>query len=108
MSEQGYKYIFVFMALAIVPGAAASPFLFDTFGHAVSCVCANILTGGTIVALLYVATIEPATDATFGGSIAILYICLPLTAISQISTAPMLDRYAYSNWRHIRLVLLVL
>ena len=92
MSEQGYKYIFVFMALAIVPGAAASPFLFDTFGHAVSCVCANILTGGTIVALLYVATIEPATEATFGGSIAIFYIGLPLTAISQISTAPMLDR----------------
>ena len=92
MSQQGFKFIYVFMALAVVPGAVASPFLFDKFGHAISCVCANILTGGTIVALLFVATIEPAAATTFGTAIGILYVSLPLTVVSQISTAPMLDR----------------
>ena len=97
MSEQAYKFIYTFQALAVFPGAIASTFVFERFGVAKTCTLANFLTAFGIVALFYVATIEPATSVTFGGAVAILYLFVPVIIMSQISTGPMLNRYAFCN-----------
>ena len=92
MSEQGYKFIYTFIAFAVIPGAIASPFLYDKYGPGLSCVCANALTGCIILVLLYVALLGSTTVATFAIFVTIFFISFPATVISQISTGPMLDR----------------
>lgn len=55
MSADAYKWICVFVAVVVVLGAVASPFLFQKYGPAKCAVFANILTAGAIVALLHIA-----------------------------------------------------
>ncbi len=47
-------------------------------------------TGVVIIALLYIG-LAPASNATFGAFVALLYACFPFTVISQLSTGPMLE-----------------
>ncbi|KAL3919598.1 MAG: hypothetical protein SGILL_003676 [Bacillariaceae sp.] len=92
MSAVAYKWLYVCVALIVVPGAAIAPFLFKKYGPALSAVTANIFTGIVTVVLLQVANISPVTFATYAIFVAILYAAFPLTVISQLSTGPMLDR----------------
>jgi len=49
-----------------------------------------IRTGIVTIFLLYIA-LAPASTATFGIFVALLYACFPFTVISQLSTGPMLE-----------------
>lgn len=117
MSQVAYKWISVLVALMVVPGTLVSPFIYNKFGLAGGCILGNVITGIvsscpsiTLIArfitlfvqsltrfffqvtimLLYIA-LAPASDATFGIFVAILYACFPVTVISQLSTGPMLE-----------------
>lgn len=94
MSATSYKWIYIFVAVIVLPGAALSPFLFQKFGPARCCVLANIFTGIVIVALLQIATNigDSPTFATFCIFVTVLYVAFPFTVISQLSTGPMMDR----------------
>lgn len=94
MSQNAFRFIFVFITLAVIPGAIASPVLFARFGIGFSAVFANIITGGAIVALLQIATATSPTSTTYGLFVGVLYLAFPLTVISQLTTAPMLERIA--------------
>lgn len=94
MSQNAFRFIFVFITLAVIPGAIASPPLFARFGFGFSAVVANIITGGAIVSLLQIATATSPTSTTYGLFVAVLYLSFPLTVISQLTTAPMLERIA--------------
>jgi MFS family permease len=99
MSENAYRWIYSFVFLAVIPGALVSPYLFHKFGPALSCVAANIFTGGVQITLLYIGVAEPATSTTFVISVLVLYLGFPLTVTSQLSTAPMLDRITPADQR---------
>eukprot|EP00588_Corethron_pennatum_P011427 CAMPEP_0194268774 /NCGR_PEP_ID=MMETSP0169-20130528/3045_1 /TAXON_ID=218684 /ORGANISM="Corethron pennatum, Strain L29A3" /LENGTH=612 /DNA_ID=CAMNT_0039010149 /DNA_START=151 /DNA_END=1989 /DNA_ORIENTATION=- len=92
MNETTYKLLYVFMAIVAVPGAIAAPFCYKKFGVAMSTVAANIVTGFTIIALLFITKVEPATNKSFAGFVTILYVFFPVTIISQVAVGPMLDR----------------
>ena len=92
MSENAYQWIYVFIALIVIPGAAVAPALFQKFGPAMSAVGANLLTGAITVVLLQIANINPPTYATYCIFVTVLYLAFPMTVISQLSTGPMLDR----------------
>jgi len=92
MSATSYKWIYVFVATIVLPGAAIAPTLFQRFGPALSCTVANLLTSGVIVALLQIGSIDPPTFTTYCIFVSVLYIAFPFTVISQLSTAPMMDR----------------
>lgn len=91
LSEEGYKWVYVFIPISVVPGALAAPYLYRKIGPALSCVWANIFTGCITVALFYIAS-GSATLPSFSVFVAVLYGSFPLTVISQLSTGPMLDR----------------
>ena len=94
MSATSYKWIYVFLAVIVLPGAALSPFLFQKFGPALCCVLANIFTGIVIVALLQIATNlgDCQTFASYSIFVSVLYVAFPFTVMSQLSTGPMMDR----------------
>lgn len=94
MSSTSYKWIYVFVALVVIPGAVVAPALFARFGPAMCAVMANLLTGAVTIVLLQIANIEPPTFATYCIFVSVLYCSFPLTVISQLSTGPMLDRIA--------------
>jgi len=74
--------------------AILSPILFKRIGAALSCVLANLVTAAVIVALLYIALMEPADQASLALFASFLYIGFSLSVLSMISTSPMLDRIA--------------
>ena len=92
MSSTSYKWIYIFVASIVLPGAAIAPMLFQKIGPALSCTIANLLTGAIVVALLQIGNIDPPTFATYCIFVTVLYVAFPFTVISQISTAPMMDR----------------
>lgn len=92
MSSTSYKWIYIFVASIVLPGAAIAPTLFLKFGPALSCTLANMLTGAVIVALLQIGSLDPPTFATYCIFVTVLYVAFPFTVISQLSTAPMMDR----------------
>lgn len=94
MTETAYKWIYTLVAIAVIPGALVSPWLFKKYGPPASCVVSNFFTGLVTVGLLYIARKDPATTGTFAGFVVLLYVAFPLTIISQLATAPMLDRIA--------------
>ncbi|CAB9500687.1 major facilitator Superfamily [Seminavis robusta] len=103
MSATAYKWIYIFPAVLVLPGAIVAPYLFKKFGPALIASLSNILTGAVTIALLHIAMMEPATTTTFAVFVAVLYIAFPLTVISQVSTGPMLDRIApESRWGQIQ------
>jgi len=91
MTEEAFKWLSTMIALCVIPGAALSTVVFNKIGPAGGCVAGNFFTGVATIALLYIALIDPATTATYGGFVAVLYMSFPLTVISQLSTGPMLD-----------------
>mmetsp|Transcript_27863 Transcript_27863/g.31839 ORF Transcript_27863/g.31839 Transcript_27863/m.31839 type:complete len:742 (-) Transcript_27863:255-2480(-) len=94
MSPTLYKWLGVFIALMVVPGAGLSHVVFHKIGAAGGCVLGNAMTGVAIIALLLVGTIKPASQATFGIFFAMIYVAYPFTVISQLSTGPMIDALA--------------
>ena len=50
----------------------------------------HIYTGIVTITLLYIG-LAPASTASFGIFVALLYACFPFTVISQLSTGPMLE-----------------
>lgn len=98
MSATAYKWIYVLVAVVVVPGAVAAPHLYKRIGPALSAAMANILTGAVTVALLWIAKAN-ATTTTFAIFVTVLYLAFPLTVISQLSTGPMLDRIAPESQR---------
>ncbi|KAL7458690.1 hypothetical protein ACHAWC_010328 [Mediolabrus comicus] len=90
MSQVAYKWISVLVALMVVPGTLVSPFIYNKFGLAGGCIIGNVITGIVTIMLLYIA-LAPASTATFGIFVALLYACFPFTVISQLSTGPMLE-----------------
>ncbi|CAB9519853.1 expressed unknown protein [Seminavis robusta] len=95
MSANAYKYIYVFIAVIVVPGAVIAPLLFQKFGPALCAVGANLLTGAVTLILLQIATLpDQPTSASYAAFVSVLYLSFPLTVISQLSTGPMLDRIA--------------
>lgn len=99
MSEQAYRWIYTLLALSVVPAAVASSGLFAKFGPALCCVVANLFTGPTIIVLMIIAFLQPVTGGTLGAFVTVLYVCFPLSFISQLSIGPMLDRIAPSHKR---------
>jgi predicted MFS family arabinose efflux permease len=95
----GYKWIYTLLGFAAVPAALASSTLYRKIGPAMSCVLANLVTGGVTVALLYIATIPPASSSTFAVFVTILYAGFPITVVSQLTTGPMLDRIVPDHLR---------
>lgn len=91
MSQTAFRWIFVLLALAVIPGALISPPLYDKVGTGASAVIANIFTGAVTVGLLQIALANP-SQTTFVLYVVILYLFFPMTVISQLTTAPMLDR----------------
>lgn len=98
MSEEGFKWIYVLVALSVIPGALLSPYLYQKIGAPVACVVANVFTGCVTVLLLYVAS-GSVTLTSFIAFVVILYVTFPMTVISQLSTGPMLDRVVPENKR---------
>ena len=98
MSATSYKFIYAFVATAVIPGAAIAPLLFKKIGPALSASLANVLTGVVTIALLQIANLD-ATQKTYILFAAVLYCFFPLTVVSQVSTGPMLDRIAPEHLR---------
>ena len=97
MSATAYKWITMLLALMVIPGAVASGPLFSRFGAAACCVFGNIITAVGITGVLLIALIDPPTSASFGGFLAVLYLIMPFTVLSNFSTGPMLDMIAPVN-----------
>lgn len=91
MSQVAYKWISVLVALMVVPGTLLSPPIYNKMGLAGGCIMGNVVTGIVTIILLYVALIRPATGVNFGVFVGLLYVCFPMTVISQLSTGPMLE-----------------
>mmetsp|Transcript_35724 Transcript_35724/g.76306 ORF Transcript_35724/g.76306 Transcript_35724/m.76306 type:complete len:384 (+) Transcript_35724:609-1760(+) len=91
MSEDNYRMAYTMISVTIVPAASISTFLFRKIGPAWSCVMANVFTGFTIIALIYIASLSP-TRMSYAGFLTVLYFGSPFTFISNVSTGPMLDR----------------
>mmetsp|Transcript_15845 Transcript_15845/g.23536 ORF Transcript_15845/g.23536 Transcript_15845/m.23536 type:complete len:698 (+) Transcript_15845:100-2193(+) len=90
MSQVAYKWVSVLVALMVVPGTIVSPYIYNKLGLAGGCIMGNVITGIVTIFLLYIA-LAPASTATFGIFVALLYACFPFTVISQLSTGPMLE-----------------
>jgi MFS family permease len=99
MTETAYKWISMILAVMVIPGAALSGPIFSRFGAATACVFGNIVTAIGITAVLLIATMDPPTNASFGGFIVVLYLIMPFTVLSNLSTGPMLDMIAPVNKR---------
>ncbi|KAL3909912.1 MAG: hypothetical protein SGILL_007899 [Bacillariaceae sp.] len=99
MSATAYKWITMLLALMVIPGAIMSGPVFKRIGAPAACVFGNVVTAVGITAVLLIALIEPATSATFGGFLAVLYTIMPFTVLSNLSTGPMLDMIAPVNKR---------
>lgn len=97
MNENQYRWLYSMIAIAAVPGALVSPWLYKKIGAPISCVCANVFTACVIVVLIFIAKMNPVTKGTLALYASILYIGFPLTIISMISTGPMLDRISPLN-----------
>mmetsp|Transcript_5869 Transcript_5869/g.16515 ORF Transcript_5869/g.16515 Transcript_5869/m.16515 type:complete len:589 (+) Transcript_5869:195-1961(+) len=91
MSQVAYKWISVLVALMVVPGTIVSPGIYNKLGLAGGCILGNVITGIVTIVLLYLALIRPATNVNFGIFVGLLYLCFPMTVISQLSTGPMLE-----------------
>mmetsp|Transcript_15553 Transcript_15553/g.25547 ORF Transcript_15553/g.25547 Transcript_15553/m.25547 type:complete len:490 (-) Transcript_15553:40-1509(-) len=87
MSQVAYKWISVLVALMVVPGTLVSPYIYNKLGLAGGCILGNVITGIVTITLLYIG-LAPASTATFGIFVALLYACFPFTVISQLSTGP--------------------
>lgn len=98
MSSTAYKWIYVLVAVIVVPGAALAPIAFQKIGPALSAVLANLFTGTVTIVLLWISKAD-ATTATFAIFVAVLYVSFPMTVISQLSTGPMLDRISPEDQR---------
>jgi len=100
MTMQEFQWISTLLALAVIPGLAASLPAFKKYGYAGACVFGNLITAVATVALLYIAM--PALDdkglssasALFVIFAIFLYSFYPITVISQLSTGPMLEAIA--------------
>ncbi|CAB9510814.1 major facilitator superfamily protein [Seminavis robusta] len=99
MTQEAYKWLSVSVAMCVIPGAALSQGVFNKIGPAGGCVMGNALTGVATIALLLIATIEPATTATYAVFFTVLYVAFPMTVISQLSTGPMLDALSPTDKR---------
>ncbi|CAB9500689.1 major facilitator superfamily [Seminavis robusta] len=99
MSATAYKWIYIFPAVLVLPGAIVAPYLFKKFGPALIASLSNLLTGAVTIALLHIGLMQPATTTTFAVFIVVMYLAFPLTVISQVSTGPMLDRIAPESRR---------
>lgn len=92
MTPTVYKWIFVLVALMVIPGAVMSQSVFQRIGAAGGCVLGNSLTAVGITSCLYICRVDPPTRGTLIGFIITIYSIFPLTVLSQLSTGPMLDR----------------
>ena len=54
MSASSYKFIYVFIALIVIPGAIIAPLMFAKMGPALCAVLANLLTGAVTIVLLQI------------------------------------------------------
>ena len=70
----------------------ATSTLFKKLGAALTCVLANAITACTIIGLLFISEIDPATKDSFTLYACVLYLGFPITVISILSTGPLLDR----------------
>ncbi len=68
------------------------PLVNKKLGIAIFTVTSNVITAGAIVALLFVAAIEPPTHSSFILYATIIYATFPLALLSQLSSGAMLDR----------------
>ena len=99
MTDVAFKWLSVGVALMVIPGAAVSQLLFDKIGTPASCVLGNVITAIVTIGLLYIALIEPATEAGYIGFMVLLYLGFPMTVLSQLTTGPMLDALAPTHRR---------
>ena len=94
MTMSEYQWISTLVALAIIPGLAASLPAFKKYGYAGSCVFGNLITAAATAALLYIA--KPVLDDPGMSSAStlfivfaiFLYVSYPITVISQLTRAP--------------------
>ncbi|KAL3925136.1 MAG: hypothetical protein SGILL_000608 [Bacillariaceae sp.] len=91
MSITGYQWLSVMVAALVVPSTFVTPFMFRKVGIAGTCVFGNFFTGLLTLALLLIATLPPATTASFAGFVFVMYAGFPVTVWSQLTTGPMLD-----------------
>lgn len=94
MSLNGYQWLAVFLPLSAIPSALLTPSLFRRIGLAGTCVLGNVFTAVLKIVLLMIANVKPPSEGTFACFVVALYIGIPFTIISQLSTSPMLDRIA--------------
>lgn len=99
MSENAYRWIMMLLAIMVIPGAIMSIPIFQRFSAAGGCIFGNVVTAIGISSCILIATVPETTEATFGGYVAFLYLIMPFTVISQLSTGPMLDMLAPVNRR---------
>mmetsp|Transcript_17786 Transcript_17786/g.36577 ORF Transcript_17786/g.36577 Transcript_17786/m.36577 type:complete len:282 (+) Transcript_17786:113-958(+) len=97
MTETAYGWIFMLLALMVVPGAIMSHPIFQNIGAAGGCVFGNIIAAIGIASCILIATIPEPQTASYAGYIAFLYLIMPSTVVSQLSTGPMLDMLAPIN-----------
>jgi len=99
MTDTAFKWLSVAVALMVIPGAACSQISFDKIGTPASCVLGNVITAIVTISLLYIALIEPASDASYIGFMVVLYLGFPMTVLSQLTTGPMMDALAPTHQR---------
>lgn len=93
MSINSYKWVTVFVALMVIPGAILSSPLYQKVGYAGGCVAGNACTAVHCLLLLWIGNMS-ASNRTYGIFVAVLYAGFPATVLSQLSTGPMLDAIA--------------
>jgi len=90
MSLISYKWLSVLFVFMILPTVYIGPKLFEKIGSGMSCVLGNLFTGLLTIALLLIGN-GPATRSMYIAFVAVMYAGFPLTAISNMSSNPMLD-----------------
>lgn len=93
MTFNSYKWLVTFVAMAILPVIAISAPIYKKLGFSGGCCIGNLCTAGHILALMYLGRMKP-TDTNFGLFVFVLYAGFPFTAISNMTTGPMLDAIA--------------
>lgn len=91
LSTSYYQWIYVLVAVMIIPGAVLAPPLFEKIGTARSAVFSNLFTAAVTIALSQIATRATPSKTLLVLLVALLYLSLPLVTISQLSVGPMLD-----------------
>lgn len=94
MSEDAFRWISVMVAMTVIPAAGFSQWVYAKIGAAGGCVLGNVITAIVTIIVLQIVLINPASNGTYGGFIAVFYTGFPFTVISQLSTGPMLDMIA--------------